>query len=94
MIGTDSPPPIRVVELRFENPPSWLDASYAASEWTAFGLSARMEGAVLRLSRWSWGSDDLAQLTWMLKEIGRTQHARHGIRSIVVHRGCAPVASN
>jgi len=89
-IGADSPRPIREVAIRFASGPGGLAADELAAAWSDAGLAARLDGAVLQLTGWSWGTDDLAQLARLLEQIGRAQHARHPIDRVVVHRGTVP----
>ena len=89
-IGADSPRPIREVEIRFASAPGGLAADEVAAAWSAAGLAAHLDGDVLRLTGWSWGTDDLAQLARLLEQIGRAQHAAHTIARVVVHRGSVP----
>jgi hypothetical protein len=89
-IGADSPRPIREVEIRFASAPGGLAGDQVAAAWSETGLAARLDGDVLQLTGWSWGSDDLAQLARLLEQIGRGQHTSHAIARVVVHRGSIP----
>lgn len=90
--GADSPRPIRDVEIHFTEPVGGVDADHVAAAWGDAGLAARVDGACLRLERWSWGDQDVAQLAALLERIGRAQHARHAIARVVVHCGSGPHA--
>lgn len=85
--GADAPKPIRQVEIWFADAVHGLDADAIAAAWGGAGLVAHLDGACLRLERWSWGDRDVAQLAALLEQLGREQHARHPIARVVVHCG-------
>jgi hypothetical protein len=88
--GSDSPRPIRDVEIWFTEPVRGPDADAVTAAWLTAGLFVRVDGACFRLERWSWGDQDVTQLATLLDGLGRDQHARHPIARVVVHCGNPP----